>query len=147
MQIEVKNLHTGSNSRSSMEAASTHFEESGSPHLSTTFATPFSLWRASITTNMQIKIINTPSHTHMCASISKRVVNFRASTTTYTHKQQGTSTQMYKPTEFKIGPSTRPRTSGVECIHTFMWINKSVVLIESLVRPRTSKIRYTQTSM
>ena len=38
-----------------MEAASTHLEASGSPHLSTTLGTPPSLPRASITIHLMIK--------------------------------------------------------------------------------------------
>lgn len=41
--------HTGLDLESSIEAARTALEESGSPHLSTTFGTPSCLVRASIT--------------------------------------------------------------------------------------------------
>ena len=42
--------HTGPDLRSSIEAASMHLDESGSPHLSTTLGIPPSLLRASVTT-------------------------------------------------------------------------------------------------
>jgi hypothetical protein len=58
IQTHTKQTHTGSTFRSSMEAARTHFEASGSPHLSTTLATPPPpcLLRASVTINHEKKL-------------------------------------------------------------------------------------------
>lgn len=52
---EPKKIHTGSNLRSTREAASTDLEKSGSPHLSTTFGISPSFPRASITVQCRKK--------------------------------------------------------------------------------------------